>query len=501
MLQIVRSLVSPSNSQQVISACQKTMRTCNLLEALSNILMGSGLPSDILTETIITVAEVIRGENTNQEYFEKIEVASNPPRPVVVVLLMSMVNDKHSLMLRTAILYCFESYLYKNEKGQTAIIETLLPSNAEISTLTAGQLLCGGLFSNCSESNWLSAVALMHALIDNANLKEQLLRVLLATSPGGTPVSLLTQCTILLQQSTYKSQSKIGILMFLSMWLSHSKPAVKAFLTSDGSISYLIAQICANDHDENEYLLQGLCAFLLGICIQFNDNTESNFRKEDLCQLLIKRIGLETYVSKLGEVSKHESYSNAIKQPQLKVKSSNDLLLNYEFCRLFKSIENIITKTIHGFDSGSVSMTELTLSQEASGLVSQYKDVIREQDQKIQALQKAMNNLEQEKNEIDQKLQQTLATNARLLDQNTLLKAQLNATGNGVNPNVNEVQELKSKLEALELSKNEEIEKLKKDQEDLLELLEDQDNRLNQYQKQILLLNHKTFEEKESILK
>ncbi len=339
MLQIVRALVSPSNSQVNVSSCQKTMRTCGLLEAMCNILMGSGVPADVLSETINCVGEVTRGDMTNQEYFGSIMAPSNPPRPAIVVLLMSMVNEKQPLSLRCSVLYCFECFLYRNEIGQTNLIQTLLPSSSEVSTLTAGQLLCGGLFSTDSLANWFSSVSLMHGLIENPAQKEQLLRVLLATSANSSPISLLQQCTTLLQQSNYKFQSKIGLLMLLSTWQCHCQLAVKAFLSAPGSIAFLIAQISANEHDENEFLVQGLCAFLMGICIQFNDNSVTNYKRDDLCQLLVKRIGLEMYNKKLGEVSKHESYSRAAKQPQINIKNASDLMLDFEFCKLFKALE------------------------------------------------------------------------------------------------------------------------------------------------------------------
>jgi len=73
-------------------------------------------------------------------------------------------------------------------------------------SLTTGQLLCGGLFSGDALSNWFSAVALSHALVENPAQKEQLLRVLLATNIGSPPVSLLHQCTVLLQQ--------VGLLLY-----------------------------------------------------------------------------------------------------------------------------------------------------------------------------------------------------------------------------------------------------------------------------------------------
>ena len=51
-----------------------------LLEKLCTILMASGVPADVLTETINTVSEVIRGNQANQEYFASVMAPSNPPR-------------------------------------------------------------------------------------------------------------------------------------------------------------------------------------------------------------------------------------------------------------------------------------------------------------------------------------------------------------------------------------------------------------------------------------
>lgn len=388
MLRIVRSLVSPANAAAVVAGCQRTMRGCGLLQALCDILMGSGVPVDILSETINAVAEVCRGDTANQEFLSAVTAPSNPPRPAIVVLLMSMVNEKQPFGLRCAVLYCFECHLYRNEAGQLALVQTLLPSGAApVSTLTAGQLLCGGLFSTDALANWFSAVSLMHGLIENPAQKEQLLRVLLATSaaPGAAPVSLLQQCTALLQQSKYRVQSKLGVLMLLATWLANCPLAVRAFVESPGTVGFLIAQIGANEHDDGELLVQGVCAFLMGICIQFNDDGGSaaagtaaaaaagtaNYRREDLCQLVVKRIGLETFGKKLSEVSRHEAYSRAAKQPQIlagkggggqqqqqhqrgagsggggqQQQVGGDLLLDYEFCKLFKAMEGEFLRAI-----------------------------------------------------------------------------------------------------------------------------------------------------------
>ena len=47
-------------------SCQNTIQSCGLFTKLCNILMASGIPADILTETINTLSEVIRGNQKNQ---------------------------------------------------------------------------------------------------------------------------------------------------------------------------------------------------------------------------------------------------------------------------------------------------------------------------------------------------------------------------------------------------------------------------------------------------
>lgn len=54
-----------------------------------------------------------------------------PNRPAIVVLLMSMVNERQPFVLRCAVLYCFQCFLYKNQKGQGEIVSTLLPSTID----------------------------------------------------------------------------------------------------------------------------------------------------------------------------------------------------------------------------------------------------------------------------------------------------------------------------------------------------------------------------------
>ncbi|CAB3986473.1 general vesicular transport factor p115-like, partial [Paramuricea clavata] len=276
MLKILRTLVSPNNPQQTTAFAQKIMNQCGILRLLCGILMATGIPSDILTETINTVSEVIRGNQENQNYFSQVNAPCTPPRSAIVVLLMSMINEKQPFNLRCAVLYCFQCYLYKNEQGQTQVVSTLLPSAADVTTVSAGQLLCAGLFSANAFSNWCASIALSHCLKDNAVQKEQLLRVQLATSVGNPPISLLDQCTNMLSQGG-TMQAKIGLLSLLCSWLTSCSIAVSRFLQNTSNIPYLTSQIQNHGGEEEERVASGLSALLLGICSIDNDGSVKDY--------------------------------------------------------------------------------------------------------------------------------------------------------------------------------------------------------------------------------
>uniref|UniRef100_A0A2C9KEF1 General vesicular transport factor p115 n=1 Tax=Biomphalaria glabrata TaxID=6526 RepID=A0A2C9KEF1_BIOGL len=443
LLQLVRTLVSPNNPQNQTVACQKVMNQCGLLQDLCSILMASGVPADVLTETINTVSEVIRGSQMNQEYFASVLAPSTPPRPAIVVLLMSMVNEKQPFVLRCAVLYCFQSFLYKNEVGQSQIIQTLLPTAADANSITAGQLLCGGLFSADPLSNWFASVALLHAIVENPTQKEQLLRVQLATSLGSPPVSLLQQCCNMLSQGG-KLQTRIGLLMILCGWLSDCPIAVSHFLNNTANVPYLISQVSSSEGDEHEAIVQGLCAFLLGICMLYNDDTSEAFSKTALKQIMQNRIGLESFTDKLSQVAQNESYTRAAKKPHLYHKHPSEIVFDYEFTRLFKSLENEVLKAVSG--SGS------NMNGRKSGpSTEQYKNLLKEQEDQVLLLRQRIEELQSHAISADKSIVELQRQVQQLKDQNALLKAQKGSLSPASSISSDEVDSLKREVESLRL--------------------------------------------------
>ncbi|KAL8165954.1 UNVERIFIED_CONTAM: hypothetical protein K2H54_057062 [Gekko kuhli] len=483
MLQLVRVLVSPTNPPGAASSCQKAMFHCGLLQQLCTILMATGVPADILTETINTVSEVIRGCQMNQDYFASVNAPSNPPRPAIVVLLMSMVNERQPFVLRCAVLYCFQCFLYKNQKGQGEIVSTLLPSTIDATgnSVSAGQLLCGGLFSTDSLSNWCAAVALAHALQENASLKEQLLRVQLATSLGNPPVSLLQQCTNILSQGDKidrrgsKVQTRVGLLILLCTWLSNCPIAVTHFLHNSANVPFLTGQIAENLSVE-EHVVQGLCALLLGISIYYNDNSLENYRKEKLKQLIEKRIGKENFIEKLGFISKHELYSRAAQKPQPNFSNPDYMMFDHEFTKLVKELEGVLTKAIYKTTEEDKKDEEVkkTLEQH-DNIVTHYKSVIRVQDQELEELKKQVESLKVQNEHLQATVTQQMSQIQQHKDQYNLLKVQL-GKDNQHHSSGNDVVQING-IQSEEMSKlREEAEEWKHKLERLEEQLREKDS-------------------------
>lgn len=147
-------------------------------------------------------------------------------------------------------------------------------------------------------------------------------------------------------------------------------------------------------------------------------------------------------------------------------------------------------------------------NQNASGVISQYKEIIRDQDFKLQKLQSTVDRSNAEIDMLKKQLGEIQQTNTQLYDQNILLKGQLAAvaangsTSSTAAQHVNgqhavssttemqfykaensrlnhEIHNLSSKLDdALDMTEKSlsltEIGRMRKDQEDLLELLTDQ---------------------------
>ncbi|CAF0823311.1 unnamed protein product [Rotaria sordida] len=433
LLQIIRTLVSPTNSTQNILACQRTVSQCGLLHRLCVMLTLTTIPADVLAETINTIGDVVRGNTENQQFLGSVMNATGEiQQPVLFNLLYTMVvGEKQSFPLRISILYCLQCYLYKNDFGKSIIVQTLLPQTENAANqYTLGHLLIIGYLSKDVVASWCSGIALAHLIADSQQFKEAILKVVLAVDQAQAGAKTLMEISIdLLQNSSSSFHTRIAVLIFICTWLSNCSLAVQTFLSIQNSISYLISQICAQSiADDREILIQSLCSFALGLCLVFNNNQIPSYTTESLERLINKRIGIDLFQEKLETLSKSECYTKTLQKPQLKLSKTNDMILDYEFARLYKTYESSITRmlTTRHMNSNEKSFIDPISTnmydQQTSTIMAHYHDLIRKQDQQINTYKQQEKQFIEESNiykkkitDLEQKLQE-------IKDQYSLLK-------------------------------------------------------------------------------
>jgi len=460
MLRLVRSLVSPRNPQQSTTICQKQMLQCGLLESLCKFMFGGGVPSEILSETINAVAEVVRGCDSNQQYLESVSTPSNPPRSAVLAILMSMVTEKQPLQLRLAALYCFQCFVYKNERSQQYIIDTLLPSStAQQTSISPGQILIAGLFGPDPLSNWCTSIAISNAL--NDSLKPQLLRVQLSMQ-GGTQVTLLQQITMFLtQHSDLRVQTRVGILILLCVWLANCHLCVTQFLSDNNNIPFLIGQLQQNYTDEVGQMSRCLCAVVLGITLAYNTGSSTEYSPRTLREVIGHRIGKEAFIEIIGHISSSEFFTRAAKYPYNRATSLGEICFDHNFTTFFRQVSEVIIKSLDDDFSAAVgqkntNQTNTIVSnsvEEHDSIISQYKELIREQDTELTSLREKFNALEKTRSQ-DARILQQQASELKTLGEQVALYASLNKsddeTDGGEGGSASEVERLQNTITSMQ---------------------------------------------------
>ncbi|MFH4983766.1 hypothetical protein AB6A40_010475 [Gnathostoma spinigerum] len=187
-----------------------------------------------------------------------------------------------------------------------------------------------------------------------------------------------------------KPQMRAGILMLLNVWLYNCPVAVSQLLQLDDTVQYLsthIDECSAEGSDEDNQLVKGLMALLLAICLQ---NIPDDSEKKDSFNLLVeRRIGKEVIAERIDGISRSEHYVRAAQRPQPTAKTTNEMLVDYRFAKLFKTLEGVALKMLRP-DSDDVGLQP---NESKSGVLASFKELIKRQDEEIASLAQQIKNL------------------------------------------------------------------------------------------------------------
>ncbi|KAH7912734.1 p115 like vesicle tethering protein [Hygrophoropsis aurantiaca] len=184
----------------------------------------------------------------------------------------------------------------------------------------------------------------------------------------------------------------VGYLCLLAQWLWEDSKAVREFLEA-GALGVLVEPI--NQTSESESLVPGLCAFLLGLCYEFNRQPGEITRST--IHPIISRLGVDTLIGQMTLVREDERFK-AIGPDSMVLPYSThaplginpadtegEIWFDWAFVDFWKSNHYTVQK---GFAMDpNTQASSSGPNAESAMLIGSLRDVIRAQAQEIDDLQ------------------------------------------------------------------------------------------------------------------
>lgn len=137
---------------------------------------------------------------------------------------------------------------------------------------------------------------------------------------------------------------------------------------------------------------------------------------------------MDLFQEKLELLSKSEFYAKALQKPQLKLSKSTEMVIDYEFARLYKTYEGSITRLLCNRTSNAADASILDplsnniYDQQTTTMVAHYNDLIRKQDQQLNHYKQQEQNYSQESDRLKRRIVDLEQNLQEVKDQCSLLK-------------------------------------------------------------------------------
>ncbi|KAJ7125418.1 p115 like vesicle tethering protein [Mycena epipterygia] len=189
-------------------------------------------------------------------------------------------------------------------------------------------------------------------------------------------------------------------LCLLSQWLWEDPGAVREFLNT-GGLSVLVEAI--NQTSEVDSIVPGLCAFLLGVCYEFNREPGEITRAT--IHPILNRLGVETLIGRMARLREDDRFKSVgpdtvvlpyptpqhLLQPGLKgeTEKEGEIWFDWAFVDFWKSNYYTVQRGLSTAPD-QLSSSASGQSVETAMLISSLRDAIRNQTQEIERLQRQL---------------------------------------------------------------------------------------------------------------
>ncbi|PPQ64546.1 hypothetical protein CVT24_008448 [Panaeolus cyanescens] len=199
----------------------------------------------------------------------------------------------------------------------------------------------------------------------------------------------------------------VGYLCLLCQWLWDDPKSVKDFLDA-GGLGVLVEPI--NQTSELDSLVPGLCAFLLGICYEFN--REPGEITRSTIQPIINRLGVDNLVGQMTRFREDERFKavgpdavvlsspvSSVQLTQSVAVDNGEIWFDWSFLDFWKSNYYTIQRGLSS-DPDQLSSTS-GQNAEATMLIASLRDVIRQQSNEIDDLKKQLKQAKDANSEVE----------------------------------------------------------------------------------------------------
>ncbi|KAF9047483.1 p115 like vesicle tethering protein [Panaeolus papilionaceus] len=212
----------------------------------------------------------------------------------------------------------------------------------------------------------------------------------------------------------------VGYLCLLSQWLWDDPKSVKDFLNA-GGLGVLVEPI--NQTSELDSLVPGLCAFLLGVCYEFN--REPGEITRSTINPIINRLGVDNLVGQMSRFREDERFkavgpdtvvlprpASTVQLTQAPTPDEGEIWFDWSFLDFWKSNYYTIQRGLSS-DPDQLSASS-GQNAEATMLIASLRDVIRQQSNEIDDLKRQLKQANSANTEIEDLRKQVASLQSQL---------------------------------------------------------------------------------------
>ncbi|OCK81551.1 intracellular protein transport protein-like protein [Lepidopterella palustris CBS 459.81] len=410
---------------------QNAFQKHGILQQALNMAFDKSTTIPIKVEALYTCADMIRGNQRLQEGFAQLQVtpiieqSKSPngdalPNGVSKVYIIDALLDlalspasNELFDARFAACECIKAYFFNHVQIRHHFLKRAIDGHISGQDETANvlsTLITGPQGSQTIDPyrTWFAASLVFHLVFEDREAKHALMQVSEGDAERGeevvTCIQALTSNLIASLQVGEDERVLIGYLMLLCGWLFEEAGAVNDFLGEGSSLQSLVQ--AASKPGNDQVVIRGLCAALLGIIYEFSTK-DSPISRRELQPILTISLGRERYLDAITRLRQHPlvrdfevlphdgSSAHPGGLPEVYFDTTFVDFLKDNFSRLSRAIDR---------DPG------LEIHQSHDGVDRDLVDSLRGQlEEKIQALEKAQSDILT----IEQKLNQEKADHRR----------------------------------------------------------------------------------------